>query len=490
MATPAVTQWDAQGNPIQSAPAVREWDANGKPISAAPPAEMNAIPKWSDPGGVAYHLRALRNKAVNMLPQAGGLVGGIIGAGSGAETGPGAIATGSAGAAAGGAGGEAARQMIFHALYPKMKDMSPAQSAEKIGEQAVVQGLTEAVGQVGGRFVGKLVRPAGKLVPDAVFAKYPFLKSVFAVGDEASPRAAQHLTAAASTKATAGPTLEAVNTSLGDLEQEMTKLPANQRTVEGFLGAVKTRKDAMNLESGAAMLPIAGKQTVPTGIADSIRNLVRPWMDQTAQGRAQKAAILRAAKDYDKPWTYSELDTLRTDLSSQLAKHKAKGAVAKYTAEKGDTDLAIDNAVLDGLRSTVYPEMDQAAGKPAGYFEDLKGRQSALITLQQTLDKRIEDLAGQQALSEVAPRFSSENLSGSLHAGSMPRLGVYGIRQALAPTRELEAASKHVLKAFPDVNALPYQVLFSTALRAPEAENSAKTAPPPQGVAAALSANQ
>lgn len=487
MANPTVTQWDAQGNPLPAGvAAVREWDANGNPIRHAP-AEVRPIPKWSDPGGVAYHLRSLRNKVINVLPQAGGLVGGLIGTGAGAETGPGAIASGVAGAAAGGALGEDARQALMEKLYPKTTKMSAAQALEKIGEQGGIQGATELGGQMGGRLVGRLIRPAGRLVPDAVFAKYPFLKSVFAVGEDASPRAAQHLTAAASTKATAGPTLEAVNTALGDLEQEMAKLPADERTVQGFLRAVNTRKDAMNLESGAAMLPIAGKQTVPTGIADSIRNLVRPWMDQTAQGRAQKSAILRAAKDYDKPWTYAELDTLRTDLSSQLAKHNAKGSVAKYAAEKGDTDLAIDNAVLDSLRDTVYPEMDRAAGKPAGYFEDLKGRQSALITLQQTLDKRVKDLAGQQAISEVTPRLSSENISLSAHAGSPIRAGVYGVRQALAPSRELKVASKHVLRAFPDVDALPYQILFSAGVRFPAAEHEVKTAPLPQGVAAALS---
>lgn len=475
MATsPAVTQWDAEGKPLSGD--VREWDSSGKPI-----ATVAAIPKWTEPGGIAYHLRSLRNKAVAMLPAAGGLIGGLIGAGAGVESGPGAVGTAAAGAAAGGGLGEDARQAIMESLYPNAPKMSAAQAATEIGKEAGVQGATELGGQVSGRLVGKLIRPVGNLVPEEAFTKYPFLKSVFAVGEGVSPKATQHLTAAASNKTGAGPALKAVTTALDDLEQEMSTMPANERTVGGFLKAVNSRKDAMNLESGTAMMPIRGQEISGTGIADNIRKLVRSYMPQTVEGARQRGYILKRASEFEKAgWTYGKLDELRTDLASQLAKHNAKGGVARYTAEKGDLDLAIDNAILDGLRDTVYPAMDRAAGKPAGYFENLKSRQSALITLEQMLDKRIQDLSGQQAISEVTPRLSTENISGSVHAGSAPRLGIYGIRQVIAPTRELKAASKHVAKAFPTVNTLPYQILFSAGARIPEAEHEAETAPQPQ----------
>jgi hypothetical protein len=232
------------------------------------------------------------------------------------------------------------------------------------------------------------------------------------------------------------------------------------------LKSVNARKDAMNAESGVAMMPINGQKTVPQGVAANIQNLIRSYMQNTPVGNSQRRYLMKRAAEFQKPWTYKELDELRSDLSSALARHNAKGSVAKYTAEKGDLDLAVDNAILDGLRDTVYPEMDRAAGRPAGYFEDLKGRQSSLITLQAVLDKRAKDLAGKQAISEVTPPFSTENLSGSFHVGEMPRLGAYGIRQAIFPSRELDEASKHVAKAFPKVDTLPYQILFSGETRA------------------------
>lgn len=428
--------------------------------------KVSASPSAFSPAGIKSTLMTARDTVINNLPSIGGFAGGMVGLGAGAETGPGAVATSAAGAAAGGGLGEDAKQSLTEHFHPEDRPMGPLESGLRILAASGEQGLQEVGGQVAGRVAGKIVRPLAEKAGPALIAKYPILKDLFAVGEGSSPRAAQHLTAAASNKQTAGVTLQAVGKTLDDLEGEITKLPPKERTVEGFLKSVNSRKDAMNAESGAAMLPIAGKQTVPQGPAQNIQGLIRSYMSNTPAGRAQRQYLMKRAAEFQKPWTYRQLDELRTDLSSSLAKHNAKLPVAKYAAEKGDLDVAIDNAVLDGLRDTVYPEMDRAAGKPAGYFEDLKGRQSSLITLQEVLDKRIRDLKGSQAISEVAPRFGSENVSVYAHPGSMPRAVIHGIRQAVAPTRELEAASKHVAKAFPAVDSLPYQILFSGETRA------------------------
>ena len=434
-----------------------------------PEATVEAAPTPLSKRGIEDRLLTARDWLVNSLPAIGGFAGGMVGLVSGSETGPGAIGTAAAGASAGGVLGEDARQVLTEHFHPEDKRMGPGEAALRLAVAGGEQGLQELGGQVGGKVAGRVMNAAGtRVLPEVAFEKYPILKSVFAVGEGASPRAAQHLTAAASTKQTAGTTLEAVTNTLGDLEGEFSKLPPGKKTVGDFLTAVNARKTAMNLESGVAMMPIAGVKTVPTGISDSVRKLIRSYMTNTAEGRAARKYLVKRAAEFDHEWTFRQLDELRTDMASQLAKHRMKGSVAKYTAEKGDLDLAIDNAILDGLRETVYPEMDRAAGRPKGYFEELKGKQSSLIALQEILDTRIKDLSGQQAMSEVAPRFSSENLSGSMHPGSMPRLGAYGLRQVIAPTRELESASKHVSKAFPSVDSLPYQVLFSAATRAPE----------------------
>lgn len=421
---------------------------------------------WED---IKNRAMTLRDTLVNNLPGAGGMAGGLIGGAAGAESGPGAVGTAVIGAGAGGALGEDARQYLNQHFHPEDRKMGPLESSLRIIAAGGGQAAQEATGRLAGKVIGRGMNAIGdRFVPEAAFAKYPILKDVFAVGETKSPKATQHLTAAASGKGPqAGVTLEAINNTLGELEGEIRNLPKSQRTVEGFLNAVNLRKDAMNAESGIAMMPIRGKEANTLGIANSIRGLGRSYMANTPEGRAQLAYLKKRATAFEKPgWTYGALDEMRTDLSSQLAKHNAKGSVAKYTAEKGDLDLAIDNAILNGLRETVYPEMDRAAGKPSGYFEQLKGRQSSLITLQSILDKRVSDLKGSQAVSEVASRFSHENISVSAHPGSLPRAGLYGLRNVVAPTREMNAASKHVAKAFPSVNSMPYQILLSGEIRA------------------------
>jgi len=449
---------------------------------SAPTATMSAAPSAFSPAGIKSKIYTARDWVVNNLPQAGGLIGGLIGGTGGVETGPGVIGTAALGAAAGGGLGEDAKQALNQYLHPEDAKMSGVQSGAGMAKAAGSQGLQELGGQVAGRVVGKMANRFG--VPllekatgtpaDQIFQKYPILKSVFGAADEAGPKAAQHLTAAATNNPqTAGRALQDIGNTMQDLEGQIGALPPEKRTVGGFLDAVNTRKDAMNLESGVALktpvllpgsltpTPLSAVQTVPTGVSDNIRNLIRNYMSQTPQGLADRQYIINQASLYQKPWTYGQLDTLRSDLASQLAKHNAQNPVARYVAKKGDLDLAIDNAVLDGLRDTVYPQMDQAAGKPAGYFADLKGRQSSLIQLQEILDKRLENLQGAQALSEVKPLLGPENVSVSAHVGSLPRLGLYGLRSALSPMHEMDIANQHVAAAFPSINSMPYRALFS-----------------------------
>lgn len=419
-------------------------------------------PKAETPG----FLTKAKDYAVDSLPAIGGTVGGVLGAAAGVESGPGAVATEMLGAAAGGALGERARQFIKD---PKMES---TESAMRMAGQGSLQAVNELGGRVAGKIAGKVLAPIAERFP--VLQHYPFLATLVGFGEKTSPKAAEHLTSAAATPGNAGKVLDAVANTVGDIEQEMRKLPASQRTVEGFLSSVNARKDAMNVESGAALLPIAGQRTVPMGVSTRIRSLIHPYMDHTASGRAEKSAIIRASKDFEKPWTYQDLDAMRTTLASQLSKHRAKGTVARYAAQKGDTDLAIDNMIEGGLRDTVYPAMDRAAGKPAGYFANLKGRQSSLIQLQDILEKRISDLKGQQAVSSVGSRFTHENVGVSAHPGSLPRASVYGLKNAvLGPKKVLKQANKQVGKAFPSVNSMPYEELFKLGIRGSQVQGPA-----------------
>lgn len=369
---------------------------------------------------------------------------------------------------------------------------------KNIGE-SVAEGGKQALYEAGGRGVGAVLgraaRPLAKKIAPEVLEKYPILKNLLSsakAGEAVSPKAVQHLTAAAATKEQAGEALAPIAKTMDDISQEMLKLPQSQRTVPGFLSAVNARKDAMNAESGVAMAPIGNKETIAKGILDRLEALKNnipmagPKKAMNVAAQQELDAINRAEIEFQRPLTYHNLDLERGRARARLDSFMAKDPVPQYTALKSSRTLAIDNAIEQGLKDTVYSEMDRAAGKPAGYFANLKGRQSSLISLQKILDKRVRDLSGQQAVSEVTPRISAENLSLSMHPGTLPRGGLYGLKNVFSPPREMKAAGKHVAKAFPKqrtIDTMPYQVLFAGTARSEETSRQT----PKKGVAAALS---
>jgi hypothetical protein len=200
--------------------------------------------------------------------------------------------------------------------------------------------------------------------------------------------------------------------TLGMLRDTASAQNVNPNTVGGLRDLVNKTKTNINTEYGNAIGPYSNMKLVPTEVSSRILALATPDMPYTAEGRADLAAIKSAATEYQQPWTLGALDSKRSRLAADLASHNAKEGVARYTAERGNINLAIDNTVNDSLRDTVYPQADALAGQPTGYFEDLKQKQSNLIRLEQILNKRIEDLQGAQRAQRGAP------LGGQIHAGA------------------------------------------------------------------------
>ena len=421
------------------------------------------------PGHVG-NWRSDADVVVNKLPAIGGVGGGAIGLIGGAPTGPGDIATTVGGAAAGGVLGEDARQYLHEKLHPEEKKMSATESSLGLVKEGALQGAYELGGQVGGRILGRLARP--------VIEKYPDLFKVLGLSEDAakpSPKAVGHLTAAAASKGQAGPAREAIAGTIGDIEQKIATLPPDQRTVGGFLDAVTRARSAIHEEYGNALGPYARQEVNTRSIADEIRALKKEWMNVPGMGKEEKDAIDKAATQFERRMTAGQLDSLREQLNTDLASLYGKAPNARYTATQGSINNAIDTTIARGARDILYPIADRAAGKPIGYFRDALDREGSLIQLRGILQKRVSDLEGSQAISEVTPRLSSENLSGSVHPGTMPRIGVYGIKNMIAPTRELKEAGKHVAKAFPTkgaVNSLPYQMLFANIPRLAPRKNA------------------
>jgi hypothetical protein len=155
----------------------------------------------------------------------------------------------------------------------------------------------------------------------------------------------------------------------------------------------------------------------------------------------------------------------------------------QYSTIKRSRSVAIDKAIADGVRETVYPQMDKLAGKPPGYFAGLKQRIGNLMQLESKVDKQVKTLRDKTSRSKGAPMLNKGQVAeggGSAAVGYKHGV-IRTLARAVSPENPEADANKRVKQAFkknPDpVHALPLAALAG-------ADSTEK-----KGVANALSPN-
>jgi hypothetical protein len=237
---------------------------------------------------------------------------------------------------------------------------------------------------------------------------------------------------------------EAIQSVMPEIEAASPKPPT---TVGEELEAVNKAKANINSEVGQAMLPISGRAANAIPISDAIKSHITPDMAKTAQGRQMQAELLNAAADYQKPWTFGELHAARINANARLRAFFKKGGTAQYGDMKTDAGVIVDREVARGVQDIVYPEMDKAAGKPAGYFANLLNKQSTLIQLGQALDDNANALAVRTAKIQGAPRLSSENVSAYGHPATTPGISIHRLQNVVVRPNPLGQANQAIARA-------------------------------------------
>ena len=266
----------------------------------------------------------------------------------------------------------------------------------------------------------------------------------------------------ASGKDTTAP-IEAV---LGDLKATVAKAGA-PKSVGDFLKTVDDTKTGLNQEYANALGPHAHQKTMPKSISDRIRALETPNMQQTAQGRLEAKRIRGAAVEFEKPWTLGQLDAERMDANSRLNAYEKKSIADQYSNLKTNRNAAIDKAIADGVRETVYAEMDRLSGKPSGYFRSVKDRIGNLMRLQSSLDEKVTDLHDVSARTAGAPAWSRARVGTTVSSSATPRSWVSNLGALIHTPNPEGQASSAVRGAFrtpqlsPLVAGMPLKALLS-----------------------------
>lgn len=181
--------------------------------------------------------------------------------------------------------------------------------------------------------------------------------------------------------------------------------------------------------------------TVPTSIADAIRNKITANMDKTEDGRRAKAALNARAAEFEKPWTYNELNEERMKLF-----RSARSPMAERIAQKNNTEIMADDAAAAAARDKIYGDLEKAQNKP-GYYTKIKRDEAAMFDLKDQLQRRKTELSNAQALKEGTP-FYERNVSAYGHPES-GKIGtsMHGLQDVLFGGAETRASRK-VTKAF------------------------------------------
>jgi hypothetical protein len=269
----------------------------------------------------------------------------------------------------------------------------------------------------------------------------------------------------------------------------------NPTTVGGFLDTANAAKASLGKEFKDTLGSNATRSFDGSPIADRIESLITPNMEMTEEGKAKARAILTAAKEFRegpipnskeeksainkaekelskaktpeekekasavletakkaqkfrKPWTLEQLDAERMQRYADLGAYNKQLPVGRYNSRMGSVNVAIDDMVNKAIKDTVYPIMDDLAGKPKGYFENLQVRRSNLIQLQNALDKQVVELHDTASRTRGAPRLSRAGMGGTMGETGAPRVFMHNLPAALHTPNVEAQADRAVRKGF------------------------------------------
>lgn len=196
-----------------------------------------------------------------------------------------------------------------------------------------------------------------------------------------------------------------------------------------------TRKalDTNTTEFSTALQPIADKKVVPTQIADAIKKKVTPEMLQDAKGREMAKELLREATTYQKPWRLRDLYQRKQRFDAEGSSYFKKSETGKTAAQKTSVDEIVEGAVREGVKDILYPELDKSAGKPAGYFESLQKRQSALLKIKDAANKTVSELGRQDAMIKGMPMIQKITKKASVYAHPLSGRGGISLHKLNEP---------------------------------------------------------
>lgn len=250
-------------------------------------------------------------------------------------------------------------------------------------------------------------------------------------------------------EAMVGPAEKTMQTLLGAART----MGGNIKTVGDGLRVIQTAKDNLNSQWGNSIGPYANAPgpITPQGtfpVADAILKLKDKIPATTAEGRAERAYIDQKAAEFQNPVTFGDLDKERMRANSRLHAFEKKGDSAQYAAVGSNVGTAVDKAIADSIRDTIYPAVDKLAGLPDGYSRSIKDQVGNLMQLEDGLTQAGKDVHAKTARAQAASPFDRARMGTTIGSGGGLRGWVSNVKGAMIPPNPEGKANSAVSAAF------------------------------------------
>ena len=268
--------------------------------------------------------------------------------------------------------------------------------------------------------------------------------------------------ASVSERARLAKTVDALNIGKSEIKDVKTAMPeivkqaqkAGVKTVGDFGKNLKQARTVVDQEFNQGLAKIANKASIPSSISQRIRSLITPDMAKTAEGREDIKYIQKRAREYEKPWTYNELNAKRMTENENLTSYYGKDTRGQAAARL-ETDVS--KAIRDEAANTVYQAWDKA--NPGGRAQILKQRQGALWALDDYVNHPTKGFLADVDAKQL--QFEGAGLGDKVHARAAVHKGgvsAYLTSSLLAPFEQgpKAKANAKIRQAFPEGNKTPF----------------------------------
>ena len=153
------------------------------------------------------------------------------------------------------------------------------------------------------------------------------------------------------------------------------------------------------------------------------------------------------ALDYQKnrrsySWLFDRRQVLNEELN-RFYSLATPGEQATYLFQHPGFEA--DKAEADAIRDVIYPQMDRAAQKPAGYYANLQRKYGSISRVENATKKNLEKLAAKGKVQRGAPMSERTSLSTYASEGGKPGFSLHRLQGVFAqpnPAGNLDTAAK------------------------------------------------